>query len=184
MADFQKSMDILMELEFSNPGNALHKNPTEGRYTYMGIYQKAWPKWTGWMIVNDILKKNTTTEGASRDCAKNDTLTKLVYVFYKRVFWDIARLDDVVSQKIADEIFIFGVNAGMPTAVKTAQKIVGVFQDGAAGPMTIEALNEFDEEIFDAKYDLSEQEYYKKLIDRNPKLKIYANGWRNRSIAV
>jgi len=184
MADFNESMKILMRLEFSNPENALHKNKTETGYTYMGIYQTAHPKWSGWIVVNDFLKKFKDIKMASRELYKNETLTRLVYLFYKKTFWDIARLDEVDSQKMADEIFIFGVNAGMGVAVKVAQRLVGLFADGKIGSETLDTLNKFGEVVFDKQYDLLEQEHYNKLIAKNTKFKIYANGWRNRSIAV
>lgn len=38
--------------------------------------------------------------------------------FYKREFWDKMRLDEVQSQKIADEMMVFGVNTHPKTAVR------------------------------------------------------------------
>ncbi|MFA7287336.1 MAG: glycosyl hydrolase 108 family protein [Melioribacteraceae bacterium] len=184
MADFKDSIKILMELEFNNPGNALHKNKTESGYTYMGIYQKAHPKWEGWKIVLEYLEKYKNIKIASKNLYINEPLTFLVNLFYKKTFWDKANLDLINSQKISNEIFIFGVNSGMPVAIKTAQKLVGISPDGDVRAKTIKTLNNFDEKVFDAEYDLLEQKHYAMLIERNPKLKIYANGWRNRSIAV
>lgn len=184
MADIEKAMKILMGLEFNNPENALHRNKTESGYTYMGIYQKAHPKWEGWKIVLEYIERYKNIKVASKNLYSNEHLTDLVNLFYKKAFWDKANLDSVTSQKIADEIFIFGVNAGMPTAIKTAQKLVKINPDGDVGEKTIAVLNSFDENVFDAEYDLLEQKHYTILIGRNPKLKIYANGWRNRSLAV
>lgn len=184
MADIEKAMKILMALEFNNPENALHRNKTESGYTYMGIYQKAHPKWVGWRIVLEYLEKYKNIKIASKNLYINDSLTDLVNLFYKKVFWDKANLDAITSQKIANEIFIFGVNAGMPVAIKTAQKLVKINPDGDVGEKTMDVLNNFDENVFDLEYDLLEQKHYAMLTERNPKLKIYANGWRNRSLAV
>ena len=38
---FKRALEILYKLEFNNPQNALHKNPTESGYTFMGIYETA-----------------------------------------------------------------------------------------------------------------------------------------------
>jgi len=184
MADFNESMKILMELEFSNPKNALHKNKTENGYTYMGIYQTAHPNWSGWLIVSDFMKKYKEIAIASQKLMEDALLTKLVYMFYKKNFWDIARLDSVFSQHNASEIFVFGVNAGMGVAVKAAQRVIGASLNGKMDTETLEKLNKFQEKVFDEQYDLMEQEHYNRLIAKNPKLKIYANGWRNRSVAV
>jgi hypothetical protein len=91
-------------------------------------------------------------------------LTQLVYEFYRREFWNKADLDAIVEQRKADEIFIFGTNAGMPIAIKKAQKLVGVTIDGDVGPKTIKAINDYDVEKFDVFYDIEEKEHYDRLI--------------------
>ena len=48
MVNFNNAFKILMRLEFSFPENALHKNPTEKEWTFMGIYQKYHSSWKGW----------------------------------------------------------------------------------------------------------------------------------------
>ena len=69
----------------------------------------------------------------------------------------------IVSQKIADEMMVFGVNVGIGHAIKAAQRIAAVPQDGVIGPKTIAALNKVDETVFDETYDLLEIDYYEKL---------------------
>ena len=56
--------------------------------------------------------------------------------------------------------------------------------DGIVGDQTVAAINKFDEERFDKQFDRAELEYYNRLMQKNPRLKIYANGWRNRALAV
>ncbi|MBF0898546.1 MAG: peptidoglycan domain protein, partial [Campylobacter concisus] len=46
------------------------------------------------------------------------------------------------------------------------------------------AINKVDEEKFDKEFDRAELEYYNMLIKQNPKLRVYANGWRRRAEAV
>lgn len=184
MADIGKAMKILMGLEFNDPENALHKNKTESGYTYMGIYQKAHPKWIGWEIILEYIGRYKNIKIASKNLYENEVLTRLVNLFYKKTFWDKANLDAITSQKIADEIFIFGVNAGMSVAIKTAQRLIKINPDGDVGEKTLSILNSFDPNVFDSEYDLLEQKHYAMLVERNPKFKIYANGWRNRSSAV
>lgn len=185
MANFEKSMKILMELEFSSPSDALHKNPTEPVYTYMGIYYKAHPTWDGWRIVRETLSKyNNNLKLASEMLYINPELTKMVYSFYKSKFWDVARLDEVNNQNTADEIMIFGVNVGMRTAIKTAQGLVGFVGDdvdGKVGKATLRVLNSFDSTVFDEEFDKLENDYYQELIEADPERKIYAKGWRKRA---
>ncbi|WP_321969877.1 putative peptidoglycan-binding domain-containing protein, partial [Campylobacter fetus] len=74
------------------------------------------------------------------------------------------RLNSVESQIIADELFCFGVNAGIKTAVKLAQKLVGTPLDGIMGVQTLRALNSADEDKFSLQYDKLEIEYYESLV--------------------
>ena len=123
---------------------------------------------------NDIQK-------ASRFLYDNKSFVAMVAMFYRDEFWNKMKLDEVLYQNTAEEIFIFGVNAGKRTAIRKAQKIVGAVQDGLIGPMTIKALNDYNEAEFDMKFDNMEIEYYDYLIAKKPSFEIFKNGWRNRA---
>lgn len=183
MAKFEDSMKILMGLEFNGAYNALEINKTENDVTYMGIYRVAHPEWSGWAIVDEALSTMSVKE-ASKVLFENKVLTEKVYKFYKDEFWTPFRFDEIVDQKKADEMFVFGVNAGMVKAIKLGQEIVGVVVDGRIGKMTIAALNSYDVVKFDKEYDAKENEHYAKIIAANPAKKIFAKGWRNRAEAV
>lgn len=185
MADFIKAMAMLKELEFSKPDDCLHKNKTEQGLTYWGIYEKANPDWEAWGHIRATLAYyNDSLKLASEQLFFETNITKLVYKFYNKAYWQVMRGDEIASQKVAMEIFIFGVNAGMKVAIKAAQRIVGVTPDGVLGEHTLAALNAFDEDTFDKAYDELEMAHYNKLIEHNPSLRIYANGWRRRAYAV
>ena len=184
MADIKEAFKILMKLEFSSPADALEKNPTESGYTFMGIYYTAHPSWEGWQLVRDELDAtNGDVRTASVNLYNNPDMHTLVYSFYKDTFWDVARLDEL-SQIKANEMFIFGVNAGMKNAIKLAQRVVGVLDDGIPGNMTMSALLDFDDEEFDRQFDEMEIKYYEAVIARNPAKRIFAKGWRNRAYFV
>ena len=184
MADFNNAFQILMSLEFSRPEKALHKNPTEREWTFMGIYQKYHSTWKGWNEILAALAYGGDTEKISRMLFDNKDLRDEVWKFYKQKYWDRMRLDEVASQLKANEMFIFGVNVGVKPAVRVAQQLVGVVNDGIVGDQTVVAINRYDEERFDKQFDRAELEYYNRLIEKNPKYRIYANGWRNRALAV
>lgn len=183
MANIEDIFDTLMKLEFNSPKNALHWNKNEKGYTFMGIYQVAHPKWIGWNVIGVLVDK-FGREKASEILYKDEDMLKLVKDFYYKNFWRRMRLDEVEHQQVANEMFIFGVNAGCKAAVRLAQEVVGVTKDGLIGPNTIRALNKCNPEVFDVEYDKKETEYYEGLIAKNPSLKIYANGWRNRALLV
>lgn len=180
----ESGWQILMRLEFSFPENAIHKNPTEKEWTFMGIYQKAHPSWKGWDEILAALAYGGDIKKISRVLFDSEDLQDEVWKFYKQLYWDKMRLGEVASQLKANEMFIFGVNVGIKPAIKAAQRIAGVVDDGIIGEISLAAINKVDEEKFDKEFDRAELEYYSMLIKQNPKLRVYANGWRRRAEAV
>ena len=182
MANLDKSMALLKQVEHSNRNDKLlHKNEGEHGLTFFGIYEGAHPNWKGWSIIKRYLANEPDIEKCSAILANVSDLIKLVYEFYRREFWNKADLDSIVEQRKADEIFIFGTNAGMPIAIKKAQELVGVIVDGDVGPKTLKAINDYDVEKFDVFYDLEEKEHYDTLIARRDALRINQKGWYNRA---
>ncbi len=166
MANFQNAFRKTMQNE---GGFVLHKEKHDrGGWTFAGIAEKYHADWPGWPLV-----KVGQTNG--------DKVTKLVEDFYKVKFWNIARLNNVNSDIVAYNIFDFGVNAGMGTAVRKAQAIVGTEVDGDLGPITLAAINAFDERLFvDAFYN-ERVSYYRAIVAYNSSQKKFLKGWINRA---
>lgn len=182
MADIRKAMDILAHLEHnSDETKVLHKNKLEEGYTFFGIYEKAHPTWKGWAEVKSVLKVQPDLKSAGIKLMQSQSLKDSVVKFYKEQFWDKARLDEITSDTIAQEVFIFMVNVGPAVAIKRAQRLAGCTEDGSVGPMTIKALNALNPIDFDLEFDVLEKEYYSKLIQEKPYLGINKNGWFNRA---
>ena len=127
MASMDKVFDIMLKLEFNSPANALHTNKTETGYTFMGIYQKAHPHLSMWKKVDEVVAKHSKLSDASRELYSDAGLLDEVKKFYKKNFWDRMRLDEIKEQHIANEIFVFGVNAGCGRSVRLAHSIPEVF---------------------------------------------------------
>ena len=186
MAKIEKALDILYKLEFSNENDVLERNATEDGWTFMGIYQGAFPQLDLWKVIRQKMQQyNGDMKLVGSMLYNNATVREMVEAFYKKEFWDKARLDEVVSQQIANEIFVAGVNMGMKKAVMLAQKLVCVPADGVMGPKTLTAINKYDDDaMFDEMYDILETDHYEMRIANNPSKRIYAKGWRNRAMAV
>ena len=185
MAKIEKALDILYKLEFSNENDVLERNATEDGWTFMGIYQGAFPQLDLWKVIRQKMQQyNGDMKLVGSMLYNNATVREMVQAFYKKEFWDKARLDEVVSQQIANEIFVAGVNMGMKKAVMLAQKLVGVPADGVMGPKTLAAINKYDDAAFDEMYDILETDHYDMIIANNPSKRIYAKGWKNRAVAV
>lgn len=185
MADIQKALPILYKAEFSNANDALEINPTENGWTFMGIYQGEHPTWSGWAMVRQKMQQyNNDRKLVSSMLYDNERMREYVEFFYKREFWDKAKLDKVTSQHTANEIFIFGVVSGMGVAIKAAQELLGVVSDGWVGEKTIKALNAYDENLFDIKFDEEEIEHFRAVVASKPQKARFLNGWINRAHLV
>ena len=184
--NFLKSYDKLMSLEHSSPENCLHINKNENGFTFRGIYQTVHPNLKIWDLIEKYLREYDYLDFKtnSKELYNNKYLDKLCKEFYKNNFWDRAKLDKIHSLKKCQEIFIFGVNVGMSTAIRKAQKILNVLVDGIVGNVTLNALNSFNEDDFDIIFDELEIEYYKDIINKNPSFKIFKNGWKKRALSI
>ena len=120
-------------------------------------------------------------EQVSQICFNDDDLKECVKDFYKKAYWDIAKLDLVLPFDTANLIFCFGVNVGMKKAIKYAQQVVKVENDGIVGKITLKALNSYSPLRFNKEYKELFLIYYKQLANGNPaKYGRYLQGWINR----
>lgn len=189
-------IDMIRDVEFSNDNTKLlHKNDGENGLTYFGIYQSAHPKWNGWRIIQGYLDLdedwqqyiNTHDEDdlslalkkVSKVLANVSDLNFLVEDFYKKEFWDKMKLDLVESEHKQLELMCFAINVSVKPCVKKLQELLNVLVDGIIGQQTINALNDFNECLFDKLFDEEEKEYYDSL---KASLNRYKIGLKNRAV--
>ncbi len=177
MADFDPCFEKVIVLE---GGYKLHDIPGDrGGKTYAGISENNWPRWEGW--------------GKIRADEFDSELTGMVRSFYKTHFWDKIQGDGINAQDVAYHMFDFAVNAGLKTAVRMVQRIVGATPDGIFGNQTFTRINEMvadekDERIFVVTFSLFKVFRYKDICmndKRRKEDKIVSNqkflcGWINR----
>lgn len=143
-----------------------HAKDDRGGMTYAGIARNAWPEWTGWTIID---------QGGRPDA-------DMVRRFYRAAFWQPVRGDQIQNQRVAETLFDFGVNAGVRTAVKLAQTVVGATPDGVVGPKTIAAINAVDAEKFLLAYALAKVARYAAIVTRDRSQAKWLLGWINRTL--
>lgn len=171
----EKSFKEMLNLEFSNPKNALHFNKGESGLTFMGIYEGAHPDWKGWAIIKPNLTKDL--KKTSLLCYENKELKKAVFEFYKKEFWDKLRLDEITNERIADLIFKFAVNVGTKRALNFAFIVT---QTNNLSD-TIKALNKIAPETFTKAYKEKLKQFYMNLASKKPRIYgIFLKGWLNR----
>jgi lysozyme family protein len=103
----------------------------------------------------------------------------MVKPLYKRKFWDATKCD-FLPVGIDYLVFDFAVNAGVGRSAKILQASVGVAADGAIGPITLKAVQSFDDVSLIEKFSDSKTEFYKSLNT----FPTFGKGWLNRVAAV
>jgi len=167
MANFDDAIPFTLQAE-----GGYNNDPADpGGETYCGITKTADPEWQGWAIVDE--HKPLHSEQIINDAA----LHASVVAFYKSKYWDAISGDSINDQNAAAFFFDWSVTSGK--AIKKVQSLVGVDADGAVGPQTIAAINNYNGNLLDDMKN-ARINYYKSLVVNNPALNKFLNGWLNR----
>ena len=95
-------------------------------------------------------------------------------------YWDALACGSFVSQRVANVVFDFGVNAGVKRSAKVLQQCLGVRVDGWIGPITIKAVNDMDGDTLAYKFSLKRVAYYTAIAARSKRQLKFLVGWLNR----
>ena len=98
---------------------------------------------------------------------------------YYNDYWLKLKIDNIKNEELKLHLFDMAVNAGIKTAIKLLQGIVGTTQDGVLGPLSEAKIGLYKGDIVE-EYKKVRIDYYKQLIVKNPKLKVFEKGWINR----
>jgi lysozyme family protein len=175
MADFTKAF----QLTIANEGGYGNDPDDPGGETYKGVARKIFSKWDGWTKI-DLLKRQSGFPG---NLDKDPEIQEAVEDFYRVNFWDKMNGDLIASQKMADSIFDFGVNAGVGTSATLAQMVVDIQQpDGVIGKETVAKLNVFDPDHFIAAFTVAKIARYASICKKRPASRKYFYGWVLRAL--
>jgi len=187
MADFEQAYGKTMGHE----GGYVHDPDDVGGETYKGVARAYHPTWKGWSII-DSSKADADFPKCLDD---NDDLQNLVHQFYKNLYWDVNRLDDVKDQAVAEEMFDTGVNMGVGRAAKFLQRSLNylnrngslfsdLVDDGKVGSKTLSALNvvldDGDAEVLLKMMNVMQGQHYMDYMTKSPSQEKYARGWFKR----
>jgi len=109
---------------------------------------------------------------------KNLTRNQAIEIYF-RDYWSKMNLRDIYDENLILQIFDMGVNSGIRTAIKTIQRIVNVAEDGFIGPVTIEAINNREDDLVNP-YKQERRKYYSSIVRKKPELDIFLKGWFKR----
>lgn len=176
MADFKLFFPILLRQEgyYSNV-----KGDTGGE-TWEGISRNNYPAWSGWSIVDSYKGRSDFPHVLRLDASLQDKVLQ----FYKSSQWDTIEGDKINNQSIANFIADWGVNAGMSTPVKHAQKVLNFPADsidGKMGPHTLSAINIADGPTFFASMKQDRINFYHAIVASHPIDQKFLSDWLERT---
>lgn len=187
MADFMTAHRETM----GNEGGYANNPNDVGGETYKGVARKYHPGWSGWKLV-DTIKAGMTSQPRygtesyynwarhfNKLAAENTALQRAVVDFYSTNFWKANRLGEINNQAVANQMYDWAVNTGS-RGNKWVQRALGLVDDGAIGPKSIEAINTADPKEFMPKAREFAKEHRLKVCEKNPSQKQFLAGWLRR----
>jgi len=175
MADFQRAY---LKTSAFEGGYSNHPSDKGGE-TYKGIARNMWGSWGGWKIIDRYKTSPLSSKQMSNVLAGSVELEDMVEAFYRANFWNKIKGDDIMNQKVAENIYDFAVNSGVSRAIKYAQRVVGVAEDGIIGAKSIKAINANIHD-FVVKYKEARMSFIKKIVARDESQSVFLKGWTNR----
>lgn len=98
---------------------------------------------------------------------------------FKSMFWNKWKADEIKSQSVANFLVDWYWNSGV-WGVKIPQRVLGITDDGIAGPATLHAINTHDPRALFDKLQARRLEYVESLVRNKPVLGKFLKGWKNR----
>lgn len=157
MSNFQKCLEIILHHE----GGYVNHPKDPGGETNLGVTKRVYEEWGGTKDMKDLTVED-------------------VAPIYKKNYWDRVKGDNLPAG-LDLCIFDFAVNAGPGRAAKMIQRMIGVTVDGGIGPMTLQALGIYEEEVGGVneviiEYQKQRQSYYESLKNFDT----FGKGWTRR----
>lgn len=152
--------DVAIEYVLENEGGLADHPNDPGGLTKYGISQRSYP---------DLDIANLTIEDAKE--------------IYHRDWWEYDEIEDV---RIATKLFDTAINTGAVPAHRILQEALNdigyrLQVDGIIGPRTLAAVNEAAADKLLPRMAELQEGYYHQLIERNPDLAVFENGWIRRA---
>jgi len=157
-------------------------NPKDaGKRTNLGVTQAVYETFLGRKLIGpDTDAPSGQTMSEAESVMRNMPLGNAITI-YKKNYWDVIQGDKIKQYAIAAAIFDQAINRGNVAAVKQAQRVLGITQDGKMGPVTLAALNAVSDTSFIPKYIAESITAYKTIVANNPSQAVFLTGWLHRA---
>jgi lysozyme family protein len=122
-----ENFDAAFQHTLKEEGGFVNHPKDPGGMTNLGVTKRVWEEWVG----------KEVTEAEMRALTPND-----VKPLYQRNYWNACRCSELPTG-LDLCVFDTAVNSGPGRAIRILQNCLGVAVDGAIGPRTIAAANQF-----------------------------------------
>jgi lysozyme family protein len=157
----KQNFDHCLEMLLKHEGGFVNHPRDPGGATNLGVTKATYEQWLGREVSVDEIKALTVADVAP---------------IYRKKYWDAVRGDDLPSG-VDWSLFDWGVNSGPKRAAQALQRIVGVADDGAIGPITLRAVYDMSAgKIIDEMYS-ARQRFYERLSTFDT----FGKGWTRRN---
>ncbi|UOF77902.1 lysozyme [Caudoviricetes sp.] len=155
-----KNFDDCFKMLIVHEGGFTNDPRDGGGMTNWGVTHIDWAAWIG----------HEPSEAEMRAITKDD-----VKPLYKRKYWDNLHCDELPSG-LDWAVMDFGVNSGIGRSAKYLQRLVGVKDDGAIGPVTLAAVKAHDTKDLIEKLCAARMAFLQKLSNFDH----FGKGWTRR----
>ena len=90
------------------------------------------------------------------------------------------RIDKINRVSLRAFVLDSAVQHGPARAICWLQQLVAVSVDGVLGPVSLEAINQFDSDFLYKRMVAERCRFYGRLITKDPTQAVFASGWANR----
>ncbi|MGL5433992.1 MAG: glycosyl hydrolase 108 family protein, partial [Lachnospiraceae bacterium] len=161
------NIDEALIFTLKNEGGYTNHPADRGGPTNKGITLKRLEEYLGRDDVTEEEVKNMSFE--------------TINIIYKKNYWDVLNLDQVLDQSIATALFDMGVLFGPGTALKLCQSVLGINQTARMNSETLEAINNTTDDKFIPLFADKIIDRFNQIATQNPSQKVFLKGWTNRA---
>lgn len=124
-------------------GGYVNDKDDNGGETYLGISRKFNPNWKGWTIIDQVKKQYKSIKDINKALNNNNTVITYAKELYKKKYWDVMELDDIVFSNLQHQMFDTAVNMGVNTAICIAQECCNMKPTGIWSKELKQTLNKY-----------------------------------------
>lgn len=162
-----------VEKVLKHEGGYVDNKNDKGKKTNWGITQ----------AVYETFLKRKLSDAEAESVMRNMPRSHAIAI-YKKNYWDVVK-GDQLPYAVAVALFDQAVNRGHQSAIKQAQGILKIPQDGVAGPQFVNSVKALvsvkgNEKAFLDKYLAASKVFYTNLAKNNPTQAEFLKGWLKR----